>query len=324
VTPTVSFVIPVRNDAARLARCLRTIRANAAPGHDIEIVVCDNGSRDDSADVARAAGARVLSLPGLPVSELRNQGARAASGRVLAFVDADHEIAPDWVAAALDVFAADEAVAAVGAMCDPPAGGTWVQRTYGLLRRRPAGARDVEWLGSGNLAMRRDAFDRAGGFDTSLETCEDVDLCHRVRREGYRIREDSRLRNVHLGDPSTLGELFRGELWRGRDNLRVSLRAPFAIRELPSVLIPVADLVFLAAGVVGIALGSRPGLLTAGLAAGGIMSAAAARATRIVSQDSRTTLLGCGQALAVALVYDCARAFALVGRVGHDARKGKA
>ena len=60
----VSFVIPVRNDARRLHRCLASIAANCYPPDRIEIIVADNGSQDDSAAVAGQAGARVSAFRG--------------------------------------------------------------------------------------------------------------------------------------------------------------------------------------------------------------------------------------------------------------------
>src|SRR5687767_319818 len=72
--PTLSFVIPVRNDATRLASCLQSIadaaRSAAIP---VEMIVVDNGSRDRSAEVARAAGATVVEDPVSSVAELRNR-----------------------------------------------------------------------------------------------------------------------------------------------------------------------------------------------------------------------------------------------------------
>ena len=63
---TVSVVIPVRDDAEMLARCLAALAAQTRPAD--EIVVVDNGSSDDSASVARSAGARVVAeaTPGIP------------------------------------------------------------------------------------------------------------------------------------------------------------------------------------------------------------------------------------------------------------------
>ena len=133
----VSFIIPVRNDAARLRRCLDSIERNRAAFADFEVVVVDNGSTDDTAEVASAAGARVLSLPGLRVSELRNRGAAAATGSILAFVDADHELVPTWAASAADVLQRAE-IGAAGALYSAPRRGTWVQRMYGSPRKNSA------------------------------------------------------------------------------------------------------------------------------------------------------------------------------------------
>src|SRR5262245_48214274 len=181
---TVTFIIPVKNDAQRLQRCLASLAAN--PGVWPEVIVVDNGSTDESAAVARAAGARVLSVPYKRVGQLRNDAAAIARGALLAFVDADHELTTTWIAAALDVMKPVD-VGAAGALYVAPDGGTWVQGTYGALRGRTVGHADVRWLGSGNLIVRREAFEAIGGFDETLESCEDVDFCQRLRNAGWRL-----------------------------------------------------------------------------------------------------------------------------------------
>src|SRR6266705_5797833 len=107
-----SFVIPVRDDARRLGRCLASIkRAIETARSPTEVIVVDNGSTDGSSDVARSAGASVIVATGR-VSELRNLGASRATGEMLAFVDADHEIGGDWVRQACDALSAPGVVAA--------------------------------------------------------------------------------------------------------------------------------------------------------------------------------------------------------------------
>lgn len=315
----VSFIIPVLNDARRLAMCLQSIRRTLAAQGLVEIVVVDNGSTDGSADVARRLGATVIVAEQGRVSTLRNLGAARAIGDILAFVDADHEIAAGWVMAALDTLGQPDAGAA-GALCQPPLDGTWVQRAYGYLRGRPRGRRDVEWLGSGNLAVWRHVFDQLRGFDASLEACEDVELCGRIRAAGYRVISDARLDNVHHGDPRTLVALFRSELWRGRDNLRVSLRGPITWRSLPSTVVPIIDLAMVAivlAGVIAGAAGYAPGLLAAAGATAVILAGALAKVVRARLRDSTWRAAGLLQVLVVACVYDCARALALLVRTPH-------
>jgi hypothetical protein len=305
--------VPVRNDAGRLRVGLESIRT-ASASTPSEIIVVDNGSTDGSASVARELGATVLERPEGAVSSLRNEGAAAASGSVLAFVDADNEIVPGWVEAALDLLG-DEQVGAVGAPYSPPAAANWIQRTYDRLRDRPSGLREVKWLGSGNIAVRRRVFEMLGGFDTRLVTCEDVDLCGRIRAKGFRILSDSRMASVHHGDPSTLSAVFRGELWRGRDNVRVSLRSPVDPRSLASLALSGVTLSGLALLLVGPLAGRRaPLMLGAGLVmAGGPI---VARATRLLRGDGSPPPTAL-QAILVASAYETGRALALVVRLRH-------
>ena len=312
---TVSFIVPVRNDAERLRIALESISRNTCGL--LEIIVADNGSTDASVAVARAYSAKVLELPGLRVSAMRNRAARTARGDVLAFVDADNEIGGEWSAAALECLAED-GVGAAGQPYDAPPNGSWVQRTYGLLRGAASGHADVEWLGSGNLAVRRQLFEDMGGFDESLTTCEDVDLCSRIRQRGWRIVRDSRLASVHHGDPDTLKAVFKGELWRGRDNVRVSLRRPFSWRSLISLALSCLVLVGFALIVASvISPAPLPVLLTGILA---VVVVVIVRGSRMLGAELPASGIGLRklwQTALVAAAYELGRALALVIRVPH-------
>jgi GT2 family glycosyltransferase len=310
-TPAISFIIPVRDDAFRLRRCLASIARNKVPAGRLEVLVVDNGSQDGSGRVAREAGARVLTCPGLRVSELRNRGAAATSGEILVFIDADHEIGAGWMAQAIRDLE-EPGVGAVGAPYLPPPAGTWVQRSFDAMRSHEAGCGDVEWLPSGNLAVWRHDFERLNGFDTTLESCEDFDFCRRLREAGRRVLSDDRLESVHFGDPATLRALFRVELWRGRDNLRAGLRGRLTLRGLPSLLIPVVDLGWLLLGIGGLAV--APDGLLALLAPLAFGSTAALRAARMTSHRPVVRPVDALQDFTVACVYDLARALALVCR----------
>jgi hypothetical protein len=313
----VSFVIPVLNDARRLALCLQSIRRNLAAHGLVEIIVVDNGSTDASPDVARRSGAVLVSGHG-QVSALRNLGARHATGDILAFVDADHEIGSGWVVSARDALRL-QGVGAAGAVYRAPLDGTWVQRAYGELRGHAIGQHDASWLGSGNLAVWRRVFEQVGGFDVTLEACEDVDFCQRVRAAGYRVVSDARLDTIHHGDPETLTGVYRSELWRGRDNLRVSFRRPLSWSALPSALVPVVDIGMGGVALIGVltALSGRAaGFALVGLALAVMIAGALAKVLR-----SRATSLTPAApflaTLVVACVYDAARALALLGRTPH-------
>src|SRR6476659_7874443 len=97
VSPFVSVVIPVRNDARRLAVCLESLSKQDYPRGCYEVIVVDNGAIDDSRRIAAEAGAKVLCFPNLRVGALRNRGVAEARGEILAFVDSDHEVPRCWL-----------------------------------------------------------------------------------------------------------------------------------------------------------------------------------------------------------------------------------
>lgn len=235
--PFISIVIPVKNDARRLAVCLSSLKQQDYPPDRYEVIVVDNGSHDGSGKVAAEAGATVLEHPQLAVGALRNRGVAAARGSVLAFVDADHELPRDWLHAGQNVLHSDPSIHAAGAPCLAPPQGTWVQRYWQAHRLKAQERRLVDWLGAGNMFVRREAFEQAGGFREDLVAAEDVDLCLRLKRQGA-IASDPGVRNVHHGEPRTLVEFFRKEYWRGSSGVRAFIKQGFPLRELPSLLFP--------------------------------------------------------------------------------------
>jgi GT2 family glycosyltransferase len=311
----VSFIVPVRNDAEGLRRCLASIRRQR---DDLEVIVADNGSVDASREVAARAAAIVLQCPRDTVAVLRNRAAMAATGEFLAFIDADIELAPGWLDRALAYFS-NPAVGAVGAEYCAPPGANWLQRLYDAMREHVPGTHEARWLPSGNMVVRRRSFQQIDGFEEGLRTCEDVAFCQSLKDAGFRVLTDSTLQSAHFGDPSTLGLLFRGETWRARDNLRVSLRRISSWKDLPSIFVPPLWLAS-AAFALGAAIAGfwRPGMLLPGaISAVVVCGLSALRALRIwrrIAAPRRRMLL---PACAVAVVYDAARAVALLVTVPH-------
>ena len=319
----VSFVIPVRNDAARLRRCLEWIARDDAAGLS-EVVVVDNASTDDSVAVARTAGAKVIVVPEGRVARLRNEGSNVARGSLLAFVDSDHELGVGWLAAALETMQPPD-VGAAGSLYLAPPDGTWVQRMYGALRGRTAGRSEPRWLGSGNLIVRRKAFEAVGGFDVTLESCEDVDFCERLRGRGWRLLADERLISIHHGDPATLAKLFRAERWRGRDNLTITLRHGLTLRDVPSVATPiviVASVAMVAIAAMSIPFAGGRAVVALAGGIGAILAFCGLRGLRVAASDRARTPVSLFQAFAVGATYELARAAAVVSRASHHRHRG--
>ncbi len=89
----ISVVVPARDAAASLPACLEALAVQTV---DCEVVVVDDGSRDETAEVARRSGVRCISIPPSGPAAARNIGAQAAHGQILLFTDADCTPAADW------------------------------------------------------------------------------------------------------------------------------------------------------------------------------------------------------------------------------------
>ena len=185
--PRVSVVVPAYNEEALLGRCLDSLAAQdcAAP---FEIIVVDNGSTDRTVSVARAHGVRVLVEPTKGVCFARQAGTLAAAAPLVANLDADSVAPPDWLARAVADLAAPDVVAVAGAVeyLDAPRWARAQARGFRLaneLAMRRSGG--TAFVMASNLAFRRAAFDRVGGYDLSLPTIGDeVDFLQKLRRIG--------------------------------------------------------------------------------------------------------------------------------------------
>lgn len=186
--PVISVVIPAFNASSTLARQLEALSRNAM-SEPWEVLVADNGSTDDTVDVARSWADR-LPLRVLDASArrgpaaARNLGAASARSPYLAFCDADDVVADDWLPKVLVALRIDEFVAI----------GVRLRAAYSS-RKHPQYVTYSAYAsiylpgfiacGAGHMAVRADVFRRIGGFDESMLTAEDHDFCYRVQLEGH-------------------------------------------------------------------------------------------------------------------------------------------
>lgn len=231
-----SVIIPAFNEAEHLGRCLEGLAAQGRGQSLIEeVIVVDNLSTDDTARVAEALGARVVSAPKGTIASVRNRGAEAADGEIFAFIDADCVPLPGWLVAAHARFE-EPGTVAVGAYPRVPEDATWVQSVWSRLCQGGPAA-PAAWLPSANMLVRRSAFREVGGFNEELITCEDVDLSYRLGRLGT-VFSDPAAAVIHHREPATLGRFFTKEVWHSRDNYTGLRRHGLVLRELPSLVMP--------------------------------------------------------------------------------------
>jgi len=179
----------------------------------------------------------VLLRPDLTIAALRNCGADAARGEILVFLDADCTVEKNWLREATKHISHKDVVC----FGSPPVvteDATWVQKAWFVVRGKKRQVLDVEWLESMNMFVLRGEFENAGGFDKTMVTCEDYDLCMRLKASG-RIVSDSEIVATHHGEAASLTHFFKKEYWCGTSNLNGFRRHGFSWNELPSVAFPI-------------------------------------------------------------------------------------
>jgi glycosyltransferase involved in cell wall biosynthesis len=240
-----SIIIPAKNEGRNIGACLASIFSTDFDTQRYEVVVVDNGSEDRTSEIAKNYGATVYVKPGLTISGLRNFGASQAQGNILVFLDADCTVEKNWLEAAAPYLQMQD-VAVFGSAPILPPDSTWVQRTWFTIREKKQTVEEVAWLESMNMFIPRHVFFTAGGFDETLITCEDYDLCTRIGRLG-RIVSDKRIRAVHHGEARTLIHFFKKERWRATSNYRnVAVRIK-NFSEWPSIIVPLVHLLLVLA-----------------------------------------------------------------------------
>ena len=194
--PAISIVIPAYNEAKLLPRLLDTIdaaRDRFAGGRDqVEVIVADNGSTDETAAIALARGCRVATVTKRMISASRNGGAAIATAPILCFVDADMQIHPDTFNA-IDTALARPQIIGGTSRITMERWSTGIAYAYASLV-------PLAWLtgfDTGVVFCRRADFESIGGYDEDRHFAEDIDFLVKLRRLGRaRGAKLTRLRGV--------------------------------------------------------------------------------------------------------------------------------
>jgi chlorobactene glucosyltransferase len=228
--PLVSVILPARNEARNIERCVRSLLETRYPA--VEVIVVDDHSSDDTARLARDAGAgdprlHVIDNPSLPSGWFGKQwacttGVATARGELLLFTDADTEHDPDLLPRTVNVLMEDGAdlVSVVGRQEMRSFWERLLQpQVFWMLLARYGGTESVsqarraeDVIANGQyLLMRRGAYEAVGGHESVRDlVAEDLALAQRFHRAGFRvrlIRADAQL-STHMY--ASLAELIAG------------------------------------------------------------------------------------------------------------------
>ncbi|HVE47522.1 MAG TPA: glycosyltransferase family 2 protein [Acidimicrobiales bacterium] len=264
----VSAVVVNYNAREHLLECVRSLRTEGVS----DIVVVDNGSTDGSEEALRRVEPDTVWLPSgsnLGYGSGANRGAAKASGDLLLVCNADVVVEPGSVKALAGTMEADEGLAIVGPRIEDTAGEVYPSprtfpdlgvalghaflglvspanrftRRYRMLDWDHGPSSSVDWVSGACFLVRRTAWESLGGFDEAyFMYVEDVDLCWRAARAGWRVGFEPAARVLHVQGVSTDLAPYHMIVEHHRSLLRFSWRSTTGPRRalLPLVWVGLA------------------------------------------------------------------------------------
>ena len=179
-----SVVIPAFNEARLIERTLQSvttsIAANQQAGFTSEIIVVDNNSTDNTAELARQAGVPVVFEPINQIGRARNAGAAHATGDWLLFLDADSLLSPGLLGEILETIASGQYVGC-GSTLRMDGLPWWANLT---LQFWTTASVLCCWAAGALVVCRRDAFQDVGGFDQELYALDEIRLSKQLKHWG--------------------------------------------------------------------------------------------------------------------------------------------
>ena len=282
--PLLSVVLPARNEAHNIEACLRSILLTAYP--NIEVIVVDDHSHDGTGDIARRIAAtdarvQVINNPDLPDGWFGKQwachnGARAATGAVLCFTDADTRHGPELLSRSVNAMVARRAdlFSVAGSQTMLTFWETLIQphifvllfAKYGGTEKVSRSTNPYDKIANGQyLLMRRATYDRTGGHETvRTHVAEDLRMAQEWCRLGFSVQFVTGLNHMSTRMYEGLGEIIRG--WgknvyaAGRDSMELGpighavLRVIFPFPALWEI-VPIGLVIAAVFGVVPTAVG---------------------------------------------------------------------
>ncbi len=204
--PAVSVVIPARNEGRRIVHCLEALDKQSIDRGRYEVIVVDDGSEDDTADVAARHGARVVRQPRQGAAAARNHGIEEARGEVVLFTDADCIPDEHWACRLSGPLIQPMVQGTVGRILSLQSHwvAAWIQVELDERYSRMGKRERIDFLNTGNCGFKR-ALLRKEHFDESFLWAEDLELSFRLAQGGNRMIfvEDALVEHKHPENLST-------------------------------------------------------------------------------------------------------------------------
>jgi glycosyltransferase involved in cell wall biosynthesis len=219
-TPKVSVILTVKNEERTIGHAIESVLRLNYPNY--EVMVVDGGSKDQTVDVAKNHGVRIVQTKDSTPGQGRNVGIVNSSHPIVAFVDGDCYIErKDWLRNSVDLLIQEKDIGGVGGPVTPFSKASYMSKAFmnvlsaffvnagSAQFARYEKQREVKSISSCNAVYRREAIDRAGLFAEDLRFCEDADLNYKIKKLGYRLVYSPKMTVEHDWKVYSFSSLFR-------------------------------------------------------------------------------------------------------------------
>jgi glycosyltransferase involved in cell wall biosynthesis len=229
VNPRISIILPVYNGAATIADTLTSLLAQAGLRDSFEILVINNASTDNTAEIVAPFPVTLIHEPRKGASAARNAGLRASQGQIIAYTDADTLPTRRWLAELIRPFN-DPAVMIVGGAIlsyDPQNAAERYLDASGIYgSHHNVKAKVFPFAVGMNMAVRTSVVRQIGGWEESLLWGEDIDFSHRILRQFPHALAYAPAALLFHRNRSTLDALARQAIGYGRGAAMIYCRFP--------------------------------------------------------------------------------------------------
>ena len=208
----ISIIIPTKNNGDILEKCLASIENLDYPKEEYEVIIVDGHSTDDTVEMAKKFGCKVVYENVGTIGGARDIGVENSTGKYIAFTDSDCVVDRNWLKNLIGQFKAEK-IASVGGPNTTPEDDTEFAKCAGQVLKFLSNPGPRYGLNANkvmeiyhnptcNSAYRKSIFQEVNGFNPKLITCDDEELDYRIKEKGYKIFYTAEAKVMHYRRPT--------------------------------------------------------------------------------------------------------------------------
>lgn len=226
----VSVIVPAYNSQAYISKCIETLLAQTYRHENYEVIVVDDGSTDETADIIKNYPVRYIYQKNQGPAAARNNGVKEAKGDMILFTDSDCVPTQNWIEEMVRPFKTQDIAAVKGAYLTDQKeviarlAQVEFEERFEMLKK----AESIDMVDTYSAGFRREIFLQMGGFDKTFPVAnnEDTDLSYRMSKHGFKMAFNPDAVVHHLKHPDSIKKYARLKFWRGYWRMVVYKRFP--------------------------------------------------------------------------------------------------